>query len=140
MKVKKLNSDKLVTLNVRKYLIDWNNSGASKIEVKFRDLIRPYWFRSIILYQPRVPGSLLRLDFLNVNKRLCVEIDGSQHGEFNKHFHKNSKNVYLASIKRDLQKEEWCATNDIKMLHLTSEDLDNFSPRWVESMYGISII
>ena len=39
---------KLVTINEWKYKIDWENDGASKIEIKFRNLIFPYWKNSII--------------------------------------------------------------------------------------------
>ena len=88
MRVRKLNSSKEILLNIKDYRIDWEKDGASKLEIKFRDLIKPYWFNHIVLFQPRIPGSLLRLDFLNCNKRLCVEINGTQHCEFNKFFHK----------------------------------------------------
>ena len=131
---------KLVTINEWKYKIDWENDGASKIEIKFRNLIFPYWKNSIILYQPRIPGSLLRLDFLNVNKKLCVEIDGTQHGSFNKHFHNDSRNEYLASMKRDMDKEEWLQTNNIILIRLIEEDLNNFSEKYIYDKFGVNII
>lgn len=141
MKVYKYKSlTKLVTINIWKYKIDWENDGASKIERQFRDLIYPYWKNSIILYQPRIPGSLLRLDFLNVNKRLCIETDGIQHGVFNKHFHNNSRNVYWASIKRDLDKDKWLENNQIDLLRLNQEDLDEFSPKYILDKFNINIL
>ncbi len=141
MKVYKLNSSsKLVTLNVGKYKIDWLKDGASKIEKQFRDLIYPFWKNSIVLYQPLIPGSLLRLDFLNVNKRLCVEIDGEQHNSFNKHFHANSRANYLGSIKRDLNKEKWLEDNKILLIRLDADDLNNFSPQDIFDKFNISII
>ncbi len=141
MKVSKLNHpEKLVSLSYKKYAIDWQTDGASKIEVKFRDLIFPFWKNRIVLFQPRIPGSLLRLDFLCVNNRICVEIDGEQHGSFNKHFHNNSRNTYLASIKRDLGKEKWLESNNIRLVRLNKEDLDNFSIKYVEDKTGISLI
>jgi hypothetical protein len=140
MKVTRLNSDKLVTLNIRKYLIDWENDGNSSLEVRFRDLIYLYWRNSIILFQPTIPGSLLKLDYLNVNKRLCVELDGPQHNKFNKFFHNNSRNIYLAAIKNDMKKEKWLERNKITLLRLNEHDLDYFSPKYIENSYGINII
>lgn len=142
MKVSKLNGQltKLVSINVNKYRIDWDKDGSSSLERRFRDLIRPFWKNSIILYQCRIPGSLLRLDFLNVNKRLLVETDGEQHNQYNKHFNRGSRANYLASIKRDLAKEKWCQYNAIQVLHLDKEDLDNFSIGYVKQKYGIELI
>jgi len=140
MRVKKLNSDKEFLLTTKKYGIDWENSGASGLEIRFRDLIKTYWRNSIVLYQVRIPGSLLRLDFLNCNKRLCVEINGEQHDKFNKHFHHNSRMNYLASIKRDIIKTQWLEKNNIALLELYDEDLKVFSPEYIKEKFGISII
>lgn len=139
MKVTNLNSDKLVNLNTFKYRINWEKDGSSKLERMFRDLISIYWRNSIVLFQPRIPGSKLKLDFLNVNKRLCVETDGEQHNSFNKHFHNNSRNVYLASLNRDRIKEIWLEKNDIKLLRLVEEDLINFSPNYILNKFDIDI-
>lgn len=140
MRVKKLNSDKEVLLSVKEYLIDWKKDGASKLEIAFRDLIYPAWKHHIVLFQCRIPGSLLRLDFLNCNKRLCVEIDGAQHNKFNKHFHNNNKLNWVSSIKRDWEKEEWLKQNNIKLIHLEEKDLKEFNPKLIEEKYGINII
>src|ERR1017187_546589 len=127
MRVKRLNSQKEVLINVNKYKINWDSDGASKLEVKFRNLIRPYWYRSIILYQFKIPASLLRIDFFNVNKRLAIEVNGPQHNEFNPHFHRHSRAAYRNSIMRDFSKIRWCEENNIQLLELIEEDLDNFS-------------
>jgi hypothetical protein len=141
MKVGKLNNfNAKVILKINKYKIDWENDGDSSLEIKFRDLIYPYWKSHIVLFQCFVPGSKLRLDFLNCTMRLLVEIDGEQHDKFNKHFHRNSKNVWLASMRRDESKERWCEENNIKVVHLVKEDLDNFSLEDIEKKSGISIV
>jgi hypothetical protein len=139
MKVTKLKSDKVVTLNTRRYAIDWNNDGNSSLEVRFRELIYPYWKNSIVLFQPTIPGSQLKLDFLNVNKKLAVETDGSQHNTFNKFFHNNSRNTYLLSIRNDTKKEQWLERNGITLLRLTKEDLNLFSVKYIEDKFGILI-
>lgn len=140
MTVYKLNSDKEVSINIKRYLIDWKNDGDSKLEKKFIDLIYPFWNRYIVLFQCRVPGSKLRLDILNCNKRLAIEIDGEQHQQFNKHFHANSRIVYLNSLRRDWVKEEWLAKNNIKLIRLNTEDLNNFSLKYVRDKFDISLV
>jgi len=141
VKVTNLNGfEKKYLLNARKYAIDWEKDGASKLERRFKELIRPYWKNQIVLFQARIPGSLLRLDFLNLNKKILVEIDGPQHDEFNKFFHNNSRNEYMRHIQRDFKKEDWCKKNDITVIRLDSSDLENFSPSYVLDKYGISIV
>lgn len=140
MKVKKIGSDKEVLLNIRKYSIDWEKDGNSSLETRFRDLIYPYWKGSIILFQLTIPGSLLKIDFLNCNKRLAVETNGSQHNKYNKFFHAGSRANYLSSIKRDLSKQKWLEDNNIQLLELEELDLDNFSPTYIFYKFGINII
>jgi len=140
MKVTKLSSDKIVTLKTSKYIIDWENDGNSSLEIMFRNLIYPFWKNYIVLFQPRIPGSLLKLDFMNMNKKLAVEIDGEQHGKFNLFFHNKSRANYLSSIKRDLEKEKWCERNNIQLLRLNEEDLQYFSPKYIQKKFGISLI
>lgn len=139
MIVTKWNSTKSVTLSNSRYAIDWDNDGASKLEIKFRDLIYPFWKNYIVLFQARIPGSLYRIDFINVNKRLAVEVDGSQHNEFNAFFYQNSRNHYKEALKKDLAKENWCEENSITLLRLYKEDLDNFSKKYILEKFNIEI-
>ena len=139
MRVKRLNSNKEVLIRVNKYLINWGNSGDSGLERQFRDLIYPYWKGQIILFQCPVIGTLLRIDFVNCNKRLAIEIDGPQHESYNKYMHGNRAG-YLSSIKRDIFKERFCEQNNIKLLRLKQYDLDNFSPKYILETFGVNII
>ncbi len=141
MRVGKLNNpSNLVLIRTSKYAIDWDKDGNSSLERQFRDLIKPYWKNQIVLFQLTIPGSQLKLDFLNVNKKLLVEIDGEQHNKFNKHFHNNSRNNYLASMRRDNNKEIWAEQNGITVLHLNQKDLYSFSPEYILEKFGVDII
>jgi very-short-patch-repair endonuclease len=139
MRVKKLGSNKEILIRAHKYLINWDKSGNSSLERQFRELIKPYWLRCVVLFQCTIPGSKLKIDFLNCNKRLAVEINGPQHDKFNKFFHNGSLNVFKDAMRRDLQKQRWLEENNIILLELIQEDLDNFSPRIIEQKYGIDI-
>ena len=141
MKVYKFKSDKLVSIPINKYLIDWDADSCSKLQTKCKQLLRPFWSRCLVLEECRIPGCLLRIDFICLNKKIAVEVSPiSHHGTFNAFFHKNSRNVYKDSIKRDLDKLEWLEKNQFKLLELNEADLDQFSPRYIESLFGILII
>jgi len=140
MRVKKLNSNREILIRTSKYLIDWENDGDSSLEIKFRDLIKPYWIRQIVLHQFVIPGSRMRIDFLNCNKKIAVEINGDQHENYNKFFHRGSRVIWLEQIKRDIEKFEWCNLNGIKFLELKKEDLDNFSPEYIKEKFQLEIV
>ena len=140
MRVFKLGSNKEVLLRINKYRLDWENDGNSSLEIRFRDLIYPYWRQYIVLFQCTIPGSLLKIDFLNCSKKIAVEINGPQHNSFNKFFHNNSRANYLSSIKRDLVKIEWLEQNKISILELEEADLDCFSPDYIFNKFGINIL
>jgi hypothetical protein len=140
MRLKKINSQAEILIKINKYRINWDKDGSSKPEKKFIELIKPFWKNCIILFQLRLPGSLLRLDFLNCSLRIGVEISPkSHHDNFNPFFHKN-RIGFLKSIKSEIVKEKWCEDNNIRLLTLDDNDLDNFSPKYIEKKFGIYII
>lgn len=141
MKVGKLNNpNKKVVLKIPKYKIDWDKDGNSSLERDFRDLIFPYWRNDIVLFQCTIPGSLLKIDFLNCTKRIAVETNGEQHNKFNKFFHNNSRTTFLKGLNNDLKKIKWLEQNNITLLELTKEDLDNFSIKYIEQKFGIDLV
>lgn len=143
MRVGKLNNpSRLVLISTKRYLVDWEKDGNSKLERKFRELVKPYWKNKyIVLFQMTIPGSLLKIDFFNVNKKIAVEIQGEQHDEWNPFFFKN-RMEYASSIQRDMSKYDWCQQNGIKLLELKEEDLNDyvFDPDYIEKKFGVSII
>lgn len=140
MRVSKLNNkDRFVLVNPNYYKIDWNKSGDSGLEIQFRNLVKPFWEHDLVIFQFRIPGSLLRVDFMNLTKKIAAEISGEQHFSYNQHFHK-SRAGFLSSIKRDFAKEEWIAREKYQFLELIQEDLDNFSLDYIKEKFGVSLI
>lgn len=66
-----------------------------------------------------LPGASTTLyaDFFLPNRSLVVEIHGRQHFDFVKHFHGTYQN-FVRSKRRDEEKEEWCALNNIELIVL----------------------
>ena len=73
--------------SVSKYLINWNKKSRSKVQFKTKKFLEPFWRGHIVYEEFPVYGSRMTVDILNATKKLAVEVQGKQHGEFNKFFH-----------------------------------------------------
>lgn len=139
MKVKKYKSDKLVSIKINKYKIDWNKA-PSKGQQILQDFLFPYWKNYLILKEMYLPGTKWRFDLVNCSKKIIIEYSPlSHHNNYNPFFHK-SRAGYLRSLKSDSNKLEWAADNGFKVIEITEEDLPHLSANYIETKFGISII
>lgn len=67
-------------------------------------------------------GTGLRLDFYIPNLKIAFEFDGEQHNEYNIFFHGN-RSGFARQKQRDILKEQWCETNNIKLIRVVKENL-----------------
>ena len=81
----------------------------------------------------------MKVDFINMTKRIAVEVQGPQHESFNKFFHGNSRANYLKSIKRDHHKMIWLENNNFKVLEIKGEDLASLSPAYIFGKFSVNI-
>ena len=81
----------------------------------------------------------MTVDILNATKKLAVEVQGKQHGEFNKFFHSNSRLKYLEGIKRDIKKAEWLENNGFILLEIEENEVDSLSLEFFLDKFGMSI-
>ena len=91
------------------------------------DFLKDYWFNHVTFEEFPVVGTRLSLDFYNANKRVAVEVQGSQHTKYNKFFHGGHKSNYLEQLKRDQIKAEFCEVNDIILVEIYDSDIINKS-------------
>ena len=125
----KFKSNKQINVNIRKYLIDWN-SAPSKQQKVLQDFLYPFWHNKIICAEFRLPGSLFRIDLLNISDRLAIEFSPtSTHGEFNSYFHQN-RSGFLKRIKVDIWKIEELERNNFRIIEINEEDL-----KWLSRSY-----
>ena len=122
---------RLVSKNVQKYRINWEKKSRSKIQFKIKQLLKPIWENQIVYEEFPVYGSKMKVDILNATKKIAVEIQGRQHSEFNKFFHKNSRTEYLQSIKRDQEKALWLQQNGFELIEITEEEIKNSSEEYL---------
>ena len=108
---------------VNRYRIEWEATSPSMLQLRAKKLLYPIWRTDIVFEEFPVYGTKLRVDFLNMTKRIAVEVNGPQHDKFNKFFHNNSRLNFLAGIKRDMTKSKWLESNKIKLIEVIEADL-----------------
>lgn len=130
----------LQTKKVDDYLIQWDNPSRSKIQFEIKQFLKPLWRYQIVFEEFPVFGSKMKVDFLNATKKIAIEVNGSQHKQFNKFFHNNSRVNYLNSIKRDWAKTEWLERNGYSLIEIEEQEVKNVSIEFIEKKFKISIV
>ena len=113
--------------NLKKRIIDWDAASRSKRQKAVKDFLKDYWYHHVTFEEFPVVGTRLSLDFYNANKKVAVEVQGSQHTKYNKFFHGGYNNNYLEQLKRDQMKAEFCEVNDIILVEIYDSDIINKS-------------
>ena len=119
--------------NPHKYKIKWNGKSRSKFQRTVKTFLYPYWRYDAVFEEFRVLGTQLTLDFYNHTKKIAIEVQGAQHLEFVKHFHKTRAN-FLRQIRRDDKKMDFCNINDIEFLQIYPDD--KLSQEYFENLLG----
>ena len=114
------------------YNIDWSAPSRSKLQYKVKKSLEKIWANNIVLEEMPVVGTKLSLDFYNANKKIAIEVQGRQHNQYVPHFHGNNKINFIAQLRRDHQKKEFCEINNIKLIELYEED--DLSASGIESV------
>ena len=130
---------KLQYKNVTKYLIDWDKKSKSKLQFKVKEYLKKFWKNQIVYEEFPVYGTRMKVDIVNVTKRIAIEVQGPQHSSFNKFFHGNSRARYLESIKRDVKKMTWLESNDFKVVEIEGQEVDNLSKKFFKEKYKVNI-
>tara|TARA_Y100001938_G_scaffold91161_1_gene125070 strand:+ start:423 stop:839 length:417 start_codon:yes stop_codon:yes gene_type:complete len=125
--------------SVSKYLINWNKKSRSKVQFKTKKFLEPFWKGQIVYEEFPVYGSRMTVDILNATKKLAIEVQGKQHGEFNKFFHSNSRLKYLEGIKRDIKKAEWLESNGFILFEIEEDEVDSLSLEFFLEKFGMGI-
>ena len=123
--MKLLINGKLKTIPVHKYSIDWNKESCSKGSSIVKEYLKLNFKHDLWLEEMRLPGSLLRVDFLNITRKFAIEYNDTKeghHNKFNKFFHKH-RSGFLHSIKRDMKKLEILEKNGYVVVEVYKHDL-----------------
>lgn len=129
---------KLQSRSVAKYIIDWNKKSRSKIQFKVKQFLKKYWENHIVYEEFPVYGTRLSVDIVNATRKIAVEVNGPQHSAFNPFFHK-TRQAYLASIKRDVQKSKWLEKNNFTLIEIESYEVDKLNKAFVRKKFKINL-
>lgn len=140
MRFLKYGTTRQVWVNIKKYSIKWSEPSASNLQTLVKIFLFPFWKNYIVLEEFVIPGSRLRCDFINLNKSIAIEVQGSQHFEFNKFFHNNSRSKYLGMIKRDINKYHWLEANGFTIIELDEKDIKQLSIEYIKEKFGVYIM
>jgi len=127
-----------VNKNVSRYLIDWDKKSRSNLQFKVKQFLKPFWEKHIVYEEFPVFGTRMKVDIVNVTKFIAVEVNGQQHGSYNKFFH-NSRYGYFQSISRDVKKEEWLEKNGFEVITVEYDEVDFLTEEFIKEKFDISI-
>ena len=130
---------RLVNKSVSKYRVDWEGKCRSNIQFEVKQFFKTFWYGQICYEEFPVYGTRMKVDLINITKRIAVETQGAQHESFNKFFHNNYRANYLRSITRDYDKIVWLENNNFKILEIFEEDLASLSRKYILDKFEVSI-
>ena len=125
--------------SVSQYLINWDGKSRSKIQFNTKQFLKPHWRASIVYEEFPVYGSLMKVDILNVSRKIAVEVNGKQHDKFNKFFHANSRVKFLESIKRDMVKREWLEKNGFLVIEIEEDEVKDLNEEFFIKKFNITL-
>ncbi len=121
LKFKTINGSVVELKNPKRYLIKWRGKSRSKFQLSVKQFLLPFWKNDIVFEEFKLVGTRLSLDFYNANKKIAIEVQGSQHTKYVEFFHGN-RFQYLQQLKRDEKKLKFCEVNNITLVEIYPKD------------------
>ena len=126
-------------VNLTPYLIDWTGRKVSKPQQKVKDFLFPFFKTDQVLEEFLIPGSKLRVDLMNIDRKIVIEVSPKQHFEFNPFLHGGERLNFLSQIKRDEQKRKWVEKCEFRLVELTDEDLKDLTKERFRDKFEIDL-
>ncbi len=130
---------KLVPVKIKKYQINWDGKSKSKLQYNVKQFFKPFWKTHTVLEEYTIPSSRLMVDFINLSKKIAVEVHGRQHDDFVEHFHVN-RSGFLNSWRRDKEKREWVEMAGLTFIEIYEADIKDLSRKFFLDKYDIDIV
>ncbi len=111
-----------VDVSIKRHLVKWERkvSGPQKAA---KDFLRDYWQHDIVVEEFPIPrGRRMRVDLINLNRAIMVEVSPESSHSYNAFFHGGSLNRFKDALKRDMKKREWGELNGFTVVELVESD------------------
>jgi hypothetical protein len=106
----------------KQYHIDWSPvREVSSWQAAAKAFLRPYWENDVV-FEEFLIDKRMRVDLLNINKAVMVEVSPESSHSYNAFFHRGSLNRFKDALKRDLAKQRWAEVNQFAYVELTDTD------------------
>ena len=119
---KTLNGSSKRLTKAHKYKIKWSGTSRSKIQFKVKTLLEKMWEHHVVFEEFPVVGTRMTLDFYNATNKTAIEVQGKQHTKYTPFFHGENKANYIAQLRRDHEKREFCDKNNIRLIEIYYDD------------------
>jgi hypothetical protein len=132
---------KVTGLDGREYPLSLSTTKRKKVSdlhARARKLLKTLFAFDIIYEEVTMVGTktgkngTLYLDFFLPARALCVEVQGSQHSEYNPFFYANQLEFNQAKA-RDSVKQQWCDLNGFDLVELPYNESDDEWRKRIES-------
>ena len=110
-----------VSTSIERYRIEWEKK-ISIPQKKVKDFFYDSWRFDEVLEEFRIPATRLRIDLLNISRKIAVEVSPKSSHSYNKFFHGERVGGFLASVERDIKKKEWVELAGFKYLLISDEN------------------
>jgi len=119
MKIRLLNGD-FEDVIIKNYLIDRNGFSKSKFQTQIKEELIKEYPTDIICEEVYIKGEKFYLDFFLPALKIVIEVNGRQHSEHVKFFHRTKQEFEKQQL-TDRRKKEWCDINGFKMVEIGYE-------------------
>jgi very-short-patch-repair endonuclease len=109
-------SGQLRKLNLKKYAII-DDGSKSKFQAKIKQQLKNQYPLDIICEEVYIPIERFYLDFFIPTKFLVIEVNGRQHKEHVKFFHR-TKIEFRKQRDIDQRKRDWCELNGFRLIEI----------------------
>jgi len=119
MKIRLLNGSE-ENINLKNYIIDRDGFCKSKFQKDIRDQLIKKYPNDIICEEVYIRGEKFYLDFFIPSLKLIIEVNGRQHKQHVKFFHKTKRDFH-EQLSTDKRKKDWADINNFRIQEINYE-------------------
>lgn len=112
----KLTNGEVVWINLKKYI---ENKNKSNFQSQIREELKTQYPNDIIFEEVFIPIERFYLDLFIPTLKLVIEVNGKQHKQRIKFFHRNISD-FNKQKETDERKRNWCKLNNFRLIEINA--------------------